>query len=95
MISLHKLRKKTDQIDHKIIQLIHQRQLLAPKFARLKQQHNLPLHQPKREQVLLKKYHRQAQKLNLDKKILEQIFRLLIKSSLQAQQKLSFIKNKL
>jgi len=83
--SLKVLRKKVESIDQQILLLISQRQKLAPQFAKLKQQLHLPLHQPKREQELLKKYQNQAKKLNLSLKTIKQIFQLLMQSSLNQQ----------
>ena len=52
-MDLQELRAKIDQIDDELIGLFEQRMDLSAEVARYKKQHNIPVHDPVREQEIL------------------------------------------
>lgn len=46
-------RRRIDEIDKKLVQLLNQRSQCALEIGKLKQQQNLPLYQPEREKEVL------------------------------------------
>ncbi len=82
---LQKLRKKVEKIDYKIINLIGERQKLAPQFASVKRKMGLALHQQQRENELLKKYEELGKKSNISSNLIRKLFPLLFHDSLKRQ----------
>ena len=52
-MDLQELRKSIDEIDDTLIQLFQKRMDLSTEIAKYKQQNNLPVHDPVREQAIL------------------------------------------
>jgi len=54
-MDLQELRKNIDEIDNNLIQLFQQRMDISADIAKYKQQNNLPVYDPVREQAILNK----------------------------------------
>ena len=84
---MEKIRRKLDQIDEQILILLQQRKELVLKIANVKQDSNLSLKQPEREKVVLEKVSQLSKKLNLDQTFTQELFKSIIRNSLEEQQK--------
>jgi len=84
-LELQNFRKKFDQIDYQILELLNQRNKLSKKTAELKKQNNLPIQDREREVQIFKDIEQKAEKLQLDKKFINQIFKVIIKNSRNTQ----------
>ncbi|MBU0460358.1 MAG: chorismate mutase [Nanoarchaeota archaeon] len=82
---MEKLRQKIDQIDQQLLKLLQQRKELVLQIAELKKDSQLPLKQPEREKIVLEKIAQLSAKLGLDQKFTQDLFKLIIKNSLQQQ----------
>ncbi len=82
---LQELRKKIELIDEMIIDLIVERQKLAPQFVRVKKKLGLPLHQQQREKELLDRYEKIAKRKNISINLIKKIFPILFSDSLKKQ----------
>ena len=61
-MDLQELRAKIDQIDDELIGLFQQRMDLSADVARYKKQHDIPVHDPVREQEILDHLSRKVKK---------------------------------
>ena len=52
-MNLQDLRRRIDEIDRKLVDLLNERSKCALEIGKLKQQANLPLYQPEREREVL------------------------------------------
>ena len=52
-MNLQDLRRRIDEIDRKLVELLNERSKCALEIGKLKQQANLPLYQPEREREVL------------------------------------------
>jgi chorismate mutase-like protein len=52
-MTLQNLRRRIDEIDRKLVELLNERSQCALEIGRLKQQANLPLYQPDREKEVI------------------------------------------
>jgi chorismate mutase len=52
-MTLQNLRRRIDEIDRKLVELLNERSQCALEIGRLKQQADLPLYQPDREKVVI------------------------------------------
>jgi chorismate mutase len=52
-MKLHEWRRRIDEIDKKLVQLLNERSRCALEIGRLKQESDLPLYQPDREKEVL------------------------------------------
>lgn len=93
MEKLQSLRRKIEKIDLRLLDLIVARLRLAPQFARVKYNQRLPLRQIGRERELLERYKLRAKRKQMDEKMVERIFKILMHASLKEQEK--FLKKKI
>jgi len=77
--NLQKFRQKIDQIDEKILKNLAERFKVTKKIGQYKVKHFLSLEDKKRELEMLKFRKVLAKKLGLDKKLIEEIFKLILK----------------
>jgi chorismate mutase len=70
-------RKKIDAIDLELVRLLNERGLAARAIGRLKQQTNLPIYEPQREEIILKNVS-EANAGPLPSAELQSIFRSII-----------------
>src|SRR5262245_1742262 len=57
-MSLSDLRRRIDELDQKLVELLNERSRCALEIGKLKQQANLPLYQPDREREVLENAER-------------------------------------
>jgi len=57
-MSLTDLRRRIDELDRKLVELLNERSKCALEIGRLKQQEHLPLYQPDREREVLQNAER-------------------------------------
>jgi len=84
-MDLQELRAEIDKIDKQLIQLINQRMDISVKVAEYKKQHNLPVHDPKREQEILEKLSAVAGKER--EEAITELYSLIFKLSRAEQEK--------
>lgn len=75
------LRTKIDHIDSQILSLLTQRQAQVEKVVRLKKKHHIPVYHPAREEDLISKLRRQAEKAHLDPDFMEDLYRVILRQS--------------
>jgi len=85
-MDLQELRTEIDKIDQQLIQLIEQRMDISKKVAEYKKQHNLPIHDPVREQEILEKLSAKAGDDN--KENIKELYIKLFELSRAVQEKL-------
>jgi chorismate mutase len=81
-------RKKIDTIDEQLLQLLEKRLTIVKQIADLKNQHNLPIRDTKREAVILDNIAVKAENLGLDPELAKRFFRTVINLSVEVEQKL-------
>ena len=79
------IRKQITEIDQEIIALISKRLSLATSLAKLKQQLNIPIYQPERENQLQKQYWRIALTHKINPKLIQDLFQLIIQEMTKLQ----------
>jgi len=75
---IEKLRNKIDRIDSDLAKIIAKRFKVTKKIGILKVQNNLPREDKNREIQIMEKVRKMADKLNLNNKLMESIFELII-----------------
>lgn len=80
-MKLESLRKRIDNVDRKIMQLVARRLTLARKAGRLKKKKNLPVIDKNREVKVLLSMHSYAKQLDIPDMLAIKIIRLLISFS--------------
>ena len=78
-------RKQIEEIDEKIIKLIDQRIEVSKRIFEAKRAENRPISDPEREKLVLGKATDLATELNLDAGAVRDIFKILIRMSVQKQ----------
>ena len=86
MKDLEKLRSQLSEVDLKIIDLIHQRQVLAEEIGAYKREKGQPTRDYIREKQVIDLAQSRASSLDLDKEMVVDLMQLLIKSSLKTQE---------
>lgn len=84
-MTLETARKNIDAKDKELLKIIAKRQSYLKTIVDYKKKHNLPIHQPQREKEILASKVALAKKLNLDKKMVEKIFLLIMRNSRKIQ----------
>jgi len=79
------IRRKIDEIDTQILELLSKRQQLSLEIAEQKKGLNLPLRDDKREQEINERLKTQAAKLNLSSAFIVQLFELIFEESRRLQ----------
>jgi chorismate mutase-like protein len=74
--SLESLRKEIDQIDQQILELIAKRLEIVNEIGRIKKQTDKQVRNPQREQELLDKLTKKAEKFGISREIVERIWKI-------------------
>lgn len=77
---LIKFRQQIDKVDNELLKTLAKRFKIIKKIYQFKKKSSLPLIDKKREKELLKKRDLMAQKLNLDRKLVRNIFLCILKT---------------
>ncbi len=88
-MSLDAVRNDIREIDEKIISLIAERQRLAAKVARLKQEKDLPIHDPSQQKAVLDRAFTRAVENRIDPVAVRRIFEILIGMNEERQRECS------
>lgn len=80
-MNIAEVRKKIDQIDAQILELIKQRLALLPEVVAYKQKHNLAVFQKKREDVIFANLKRISDELGINYEMVVDVWKLFIKES--------------
>lgn len=84
-MKLDKLRKKIDQVDRKIIDLVGQRLAVVKKISEIKKKDKIPVTDKKRETEVMAKIRSYSASNNISVQLAESIFRLIIKENKRVQ----------
>lgn len=85
MNELKELREKIDNSDEGILDLLALRSSLARQIAKIKKRKAAKIIDIKREQEVMERVSKKAEKLKLDKKYALEIFRRILKNSRRIQ----------
>jgi chorismate mutase len=88
-MTLEKLRSEIDRVDSDIIRLIAQRQKISGAIAQFKISNNLPIHDEKRTDDVLKGVFDKAVESRIDPVATQKIFEMLIAMSEERQHECS------
>ena len=88
METLKELRFKIDQIDNEIIATLKKRMGISEKIGEYKKANNMTVLQQQRWDALLEKYYKAADENNLDKKMIDTIFKAIHQASINVQSKI-------
>jgi chorismate mutase/prephenate dehydrogenase len=91
MTSLEQLREQLDQLDGEIVALIGRRQAIAREVAAAKRATGYPTRDYQREREVILGARRRAEQQGLSPDVAEKVLRLLIRSSLTAQEQVSVV----
>jgi len=80
-MNIAKIRKKVDQIDAQIVELVKRRLELLPEVVAYKKKHNLAVYQEKREKVIFENLKQISADLGVNYELVENIWKLLIKEA--------------
>jgi len=83
--SLVPLRQQIDALDQQLVQLLAERRRVVEKVAELKQEQNLPMFHPAREENLISTRRAQATAAGLDPDYIEDLFRTVLRHSRAGQ----------
>jgi len=75
------LRKKIDCVDKNILKLLAKRFVLTDKIGVIKKLENINIEDKSREIEILKKFEKNAEKLNLDKNFIINLLQLILQES--------------
>ena len=89
-MSLSKLREEIDEIDKQLLSLIGKRLAIVSKVGEIKSQQGLPIYVPEREAQMLAQRKKEAQELDIDPSIIEDILRRLMRSSYERENNAGF-----
>jgi len=84
---INNLRKKINEINNELINLLAERQKLCKEIGKIKKQEGLKIIDKEREQEMLSELKEKAKKLNLDEEYIENLFKLIIENSRKSQEK--------
>ncbi|MBW3012287.1 chorismate mutase [Candidatus Woesearchaeota archaeon] len=88
MTKLTELRRSIDRLDSQLIQVLARRMKIMDKVADYKRQNKLAIHQPKREQELIKNRISKFKKLGFDDTLfVRRLYKLIIEKGKQIQRK--------
>ncbi|MBQ5453080.1 MAG: bifunctional 3-deoxy-7-phosphoheptulonate synthase/chorismate mutase type II [Bacteroidales bacterium] len=85
METLNELRFKIDAIDNELIALLKKRMGISEKIGEYKKANNMTVLQQQRWDSLLEKYYKAADENNLDKKMIDMIFKAIHQASINVQ----------
>lgn len=85
-MELAEIRKKIDELDHRMLDILAERLALAPQISEYKKQKGMATEQPKREKELIQdRAEYLAAKGIQDKQFTEELFRAVMKKSKELQ----------
>jgi chorismate mutase len=84
--SLSKIREQIDEINLKIVDLLHQRYQLTAKVARYKKQFNLPIKDLEREKLMFSKIKSTVSVLGLPVEEVIRIFEIIVEYTSKQQE---------
>jgi chorismate mutase/prephenate dehydrogenase len=82
---LEELRRRIDAVDGALVELLAERRRVVAQVGELKRARGVPLYHPAREEDLISRRRRQGEGAGLDPDLVEDVFRLLLRSSRVAQ----------
>ncbi len=88
-MSLDAVRNEVREIDERIIDLVAERQRLAARIARLKQERGLPIHDPAQRKVVLDRVFTYAVESRIDPVAVRRLFEALIEMNEERQRECS------
>jgi len=86
LMELSTIRKKLDKLDDELMSILAKRMDLVLEVAAYKEKNNLPLCQQKREDEIFESKRALARKYALNEKMVEDLFKRIIKDSIRIQQ---------
>lgn len=86
-MKLENIRKDIDKIDKQILILLKKRHTLSRKIGLLKKRTSIPITDKNRENSILKTYKKRGKKLGLKEKDITRIFKIILNSSKEVQNK--------
>ncbi|MDH2925455.1 bifunctional chorismate mutase/prephenate dehydrogenase [Nicoletella semolina] len=92
MNPLEPIRKKIDQLDQQLIQLLATRLSLVAEVGKIKHQHGLPIYAPEREAAMLNARRAEAQEQGISADLIEDVLRRVMRESYARENKLGFKK---
>ena len=78
---VEQLRRRIDDIDSRLVALLAERRQVVEQVARVKQEHDLPVFHPAREENLISARRAQGARIGLDPDYLEDLFRTIMRHS--------------
>lgn len=86
-MSLLKLRKQIDAIDHEWIALFKRRLEVAKQIARIKKRECIPIHDKEREKAMIEEGCRYARELEMSPEMITEVFRQVLAFTKQEMQR--------
>jgi chorismate mutase/prephenate dehydrogenase len=86
LMNLNELRSGIDECDAELVNLLAKRSALTEQIGIIKQQSGAPLHAPDREAALIASRREQAQNLNVNPDLVEDILRRMMREAYENQQ---------
>jgi len=86
MTDIETLRNELSELDLKIIELVHRRQVLSEEIGAIKREKGRPTRDYQREKLVIELAKSHAEKLNVDPVMVVDLMQLLIQSSLKTQE---------
>lgn len=86
MTDIKTLRNELSELDLKIIELVHKRQLLSEEIGAIKRKKGQPTRDYQREKLVIELAKSHAEELNVDPLMVVDLMQLLIRSSLRTQE---------
>ena len=86
MTDIETLRNELSELDLKIIELVHRRQVLSEEIGAIKRDKGRPTRDYQREKLVIELAKSHAEKLNVDPLMVVDLMQLLIQSSLKTQE---------
>ena len=86
MTDIETLRNELSELDLKIIELVHRRQVLSEEIGAIKREKGRPTRDYQREKLVIELAKSHAEKLNVDPLMVVDLMQLLIQSSLKTQE---------
>ena len=80
-------RKKIDEIDRRLVELLNERARCAAEIGRIKRQNGLPIHEPHREQEVLR-HVLEANQGPLTNEAIQRVFERIVEEGRTLQQRL-------
>lgn len=85
-MSLKKNREKIEEIDRKIIKLLHQRQEVIGEIAKIKQKNNQPIKDEQREKQVISRVTDLAAEEKMNTSCIKEIYQKILEMSREKQQ---------